>query len=118
VEECAISYWDRPAGRLESLSYHPANKLDEMDPYFDVSGVPETLRVLERQVAKIVDADDPAADQAEAELMRRDGNRILAMLPLVAKGQSIGLVELFSKTAIRWDPERLELARTMANEAA
>jgi diguanylate cyclase (GGDEF)-like protein len=118
VEECAISYWDRPAGRLESLGYHPANKLDEMDPYFDVSGFPETLRVLERQVAKIVDAEDPAADQAEAELMRRDGNRILAMLPLVAKGQSIGLVELFSKTAIRWDPERLELARTMANEAA
>ena len=46
------------------------------------------------------------------------GNRMLAMLPLVAKGQSIGLVELFSKTAVRWDDERLELARTMANEAA
>jgi diguanylate cyclase (GGDEF)-like protein len=40
------------------------------------------------------------------------------MLPLVAKGQSIGLVELFSKNAVRWDAQRLELARTMANEAA
>ena len=40
------------------------------------------------------------------------------MLPLVAKGQSIGLVELFSKSPIRWNAERLELARTMANEAA
>ena len=28
--------------------------------------------------------------------MRRDGNKVLVMLPLVAKGQSIGLVELIS----------------------
>ena len=40
------------------------------------------------------------------------------MLPLVAKGQSIGLVELFSRTPITCDAERLQLGRTMANEAA
>ena len=40
------------------------------------------------------------------------------MLPLVAKGQSIGLVELISFGPIELDVERLELARTMANEAA
>jgi diguanylate cyclase (GGDEF)-like protein len=40
------------------------------------------------------------------------------MLPLVAKGQSIGLVELVSNSAVAWNGERLQLARTMANEAA
>jgi diguanylate cyclase (GGDEF)-like protein len=40
------------------------------------------------------------------------------MLPLVAKGQSIGLVELMSFGLIDLDVEQLELARTMANEAA
>ena len=40
------------------------------------------------------------------------------MLPLVAKGQSIGLVELNSRGAMTWNAERLALARTMANEAA
>ena len=45
----------------------------------------------------IVNADDPAADPAEVELMVQDGSRVLAMLPLVAKGQSIGLVELISR---------------------
>ncbi len=50
--------------------------------------------------------------------MRAEGQRMLAMLPLVAKGQSIGLVELFSASAISWSAELLELARTMANEAA
>ena len=43
---------------------------------------------------------------------------MVAMMPLVAKGQAIGLVELFSKSVVRWDEDRLALARTMANEAA
>ena len=66
----------------------------------------------------LIDAEDPAADPAEVALMRKAGQRTLAMLPLVAKGQSIGLVELFSVSAITWSAELLELARTMANEAA
>jgi diguanylate cyclase (GGDEF)-like protein len=92
--------------------------LEEMEPYYEVAGFPETLRVLERHDTVIVDRDDPAADPAEVELMVRDGNRMLVMIPLVAKGQAIGLVELFSNEEKHWDAERLELARTMANEAA
>ncbi|HEX5148935.1 MAG TPA: sensor domain-containing diguanylate cyclase [Candidatus Limnocylindrales bacterium] len=118
VDECAISYWDRRGGRIESLGYYPPLKLEELEPYFDVSGYPLTLRVLDRQEAVLIDAEDPDADQAEVALMRDAGQRMLAMLPLVAKGQSIGLVELFSVSAISWSAELLELARTMANEAA
>jgi diguanylate cyclase (GGDEF)-like protein len=118
VDECAISYWDRASGRVESLGYHPPLRIEELEPYFLVDGFPETLRALERQEVVIVDAEDPSADPAETALLRRDGNRILVMLPLVAKGQSIGLVELFSREAVTWDDERLGLARTMVNEAA
>lgn len=118
VDECAISYWDRDAGRVESLGYHPPLGLEQMEPFFDVAGYPETLRVLEQGETVIIDAEDPAADPAEVRLLVRDGNRILVMLPLVAKGQAIGLVEMFSKTEVRWDAQRLEIARTMANEAA
>ncbi|MGZ9159549.1 MAG: GAF domain-containing protein [Candidatus Limnocylindrales bacterium] len=118
VDECAISYWDRPSGRVESLGYYPPLRIEDMEPYFEVAGFPETMRVLERGNTVIVDADDPDADPAEVALLRRDGLRMLAMLPLVAKGQAIGLVEMFSKAEVRWDAQRLELARTMANEAA
>jgi diguanylate cyclase (GGDEF)-like protein len=118
VDECAISYWDRRGGRIESLGYYPLTPVDELQPYFDLAGYPATMRVLERQEAVLIDAEDPGADPAEVALMRDDGQRMLAMLPLVAKGQSIGLVELFSINAITWDAELLELARTMANEAA
>ena len=118
VDECAISYWDRPQGRLESLGYYPPQRLEDLQPYFHVAGYPETLRVLEPQETVIIDAEDPAADPGEAILLVNAGNRMVAMLPLVAKGQSIGLVELFSKASVRWDEDHLALARTMANEAA
>jgi diguanylate cyclase (GGDEF)-like protein len=118
VDECVISYWDRAAGRVESLGYFPTHRFEEIEPFFVVAGYPETLRVLERQETVIIDAADPRADPAEVALMTRDGSRILAMLPLVAKGQSIGLVELISNAPMAWNEERLGLARTMANEAA
>ncbi len=118
VDECIISYWDRAAGRVDSLGYFPTHRLQEIEPSYDVSGFPETLRVLEKQITVIVDVNDPTADRAEVELMRSDGNAVLAMLPLVAKGQSIGLVELISNGPVTFDDERLGLARTMANEAA
>ncbi|MEO8570832.1 MAG: diguanylate cyclase [Chloroflexota bacterium] len=118
AEDCVISYWDRGAGRVESLGSFPAERLHEIAPYFDVAGYPETLRVLERQETIIIDSDDPKADAAEVMLMGQGGTRILAMMPLVVKGVSIGLIELFSNGAVTFDDERLGLARTMANEAA
>ncbi len=118
VGECVISYWDRATGRVLSLGSFPTARLGQIDPFFEVARYPETLRVLERHDTVIIDAADPGADPAELELLLRDGNQVLAMLPLVAKGQSIGLVELVSSTVVVWNEERLELARTMANEAA
>ena len=118
ADECAISYWDRPAGRVLTLGYYPPARIEELEPYFEVAGFPVTLAVLETQTTVVIDREDPAADPAETKLLERDGNRMLAMLPLVAKGQSIGLVELMSKTPILFDDDHLALARTMANEAA
>ncbi len=118
VDACDISYWDRPAGRVESLGCFPTERLDSMARFFDVSTYPRTLEVLERQSLVIIRANDPAADPAEVALMVEGGTSVLAMLPLVAKGRSIGLIELVSRGAATFDADRLALARTMANEAA
>ena len=96
----------------------PAACAPTIEPYFDVAGFPQTLRVLEEQETVLIDAEDPTADPAEVALLAHEGNRRLVMLPLVAKGQSIGLVELISRGRPTSDASRLELARTMANEAA
>jgi diguanylate cyclase (GGDEF)-like protein len=118
VDECAISYWDRPAQRVATLGYFPFLPQSELKPFFELADFPETRRVLEGQATIVIDTDDPAADAAEVALLAADGYHSVVMLPLVAKGQSIGLVELISRSAVTLDPEALALARTMANEAA
>jgi diguanylate cyclase (GGDEF)-like protein len=118
VERCGISYWERSTDRLLTWGYWPAAELEGVEPYFDLTDYPETRRVLERQVTSVIDTHDPAADRAEVALLVQAGDRMLAMLPLVAKGTSIGLVELISRSPKTFDATRLELARTMANEAA
>src|SRR4029077_14372627 len=70
VDECAISYWDRPGGRVESLGWFPPKPLEQPEPFYEVSCCSGTLRVLERQETLAIDAEDPTADQAEADLLR------------------------------------------------
>jgi diguanylate cyclase (GGDEF)-like protein len=118
VERCGISYWERATDRLLTWGYWPAAELEGVEPYFDLNDYPDTRRVLEQQVTSAIDTHDPQADRAEVALLVQSGDRMLAMLPLVAKGTSIGLVELISRSPKTFDATRLELARTMANEAA
>ena len=118
VDECAISWWDRPNDRVASIGYFPPIPASELTPYFDVAEYPLTKHVLEDQVTVLIDSAEPDADPAEVALLVEAGNRSLVMLPLVASGVSIGLVELFSKGTIDLDDERLDLARTIANEAS
>ena len=118
VDECAISSWDRANDRVESLGYFPVVKAETLVPFFEVSTYPQTKRVLEDQSVVLIDALDPAADPAEVGLLTAVGLRAVVMLPLIASGESIGLVELFSREMIQLDDDRLGLARTIANEAS
>ncbi len=102
VDECAISYWDRPSGPARVARLLPGRFDSRRWSRSSRSpATPRPSRVLERGVTVIIDADDPTADPAEVALLRRDGIRMLVMLPLVAKGQAIGLVELFSRTLVQ-----------------
>ena len=118
VDGCVISAWDIPGDRIVSLGEFPDHGLVDGHPDYLLDGYPETRRVLETQVTVIIDAEDPAADPAEVAILREEGHRMLAMIPLIAKGQSVGLVELMSSDVRPLDEGRLALARTMANEAA
>jgi diguanylate cyclase (GGDEF)-like protein len=118
VDACAISSWDPGGDRIVSLGEYPDHGLVSTHPFYLLDEYPETRRVLEAQATVIVDAEDPEADPAETVILREEGHRLLAMIPLIAKGQSVGLVELMSVEFVPFDEGRLALARTMANEAA
>ena len=118
VEEFAISWWDRANNRVNSIGYFPPIPEAELTPFFDISQYPLTKRVLEEHATIAIDVADPAADPAEVALLVAEGSRALVMLPLVASGEAIGLVELISARPIELDDDRLNLARTIANEAS
>jgi diguanylate cyclase (GGDEF)-like protein len=118
VDQCAISRWEPENQRVVTLGRVPAISPDQLERFFDIGAYPRTRDVLEQQVAVAIDVDDIDADPAERDLLARAGNRSLVMLPLIAKGESIGLIELISTSPIELDPERLSLARTIANEAS
>jgi GAF domain-containing protein len=118
VEECGISYWDREGDRVVTYGYFPPERRAVIEASYALAEYPETARVLTDSRQVVVCVDDDTADSREVDYLREIGNHVSAMLPLVAKGQAIGLVELTSPQNITFDERRLGLAQTMANEAA
>ena len=112
VDGCRISYWDRTADRLLSLGREPraAWRASIKSPALDDSMVRRVLQDQETGRIEVAGARSGAGASASNGLE-------LTLLPLVAKGRSIGLVELLAGSH-SLEGTRLELGRTMANEAA
>ena len=62
VGECIISYWDRAAGRVESLGYYPAHRIRTSSPSTRSPASPRPCACSSEQIEVIVDVDDPVAD--------------------------------------------------------
>jgi diguanylate cyclase (GGDEF)-like protein len=118
ADEAQISDWDRAGGRLRTLGCYPSELRGSIDDFYMVEGFPATRQVLLDGTIAVLDTEDPGADPAEVALLRQEGMRGLVMLPLVAKGEAIGLVELTSRGRPTADASQITIARTMAHEAA
>jgi diguanylate cyclase (GGDEF)-like protein len=118
ADEAAISYWDPERDTVLSWGYHPPQPSGVLQPEFALADFPLTRRVLEEGLTVHIDVHDGEADEHEVEHLLETGFASLAMLPLVAGGRSVGLVELMSVESVVLDPDGLDLVRAMANEAA
>lgn len=118
ADQAQISDWDRAGDRLRTLGCYPPSLRDSLDDFYGLEGFPMTRGVLVDGSIAVVDAEDPGADPAEVALLRGEGMRGLVMLPLIAKGEAIGLVELTSHGRPTSDASQITIARTMAHEAA
>jgi GAF domain-containing protein len=80
---------------LVDLTQHsPTGRIEAGHEYL-VSDFPLTQQVIESREPEVVVVSDPAADPAEAELLRRIGFESLLMLTLEANGDSWGLIEVY-----------------------
>ena len=118
ADDCALSYWDRSADRVVTLGYEPSERRAALNESYHLDDFPATRRVLVDQRPTLIDADDPAADSAEARYLASIGHRTMAMVPLVAAGRTVGLVEVTSTRKAAFDQRAVELATMLAGEAA
>ena len=117
-EDCALSYWDREGDRVVTLGFYPPEQRASLADTYALDTYPTTRRMLNNQQNVVVDVDDPHADPAETAYLRSLNQRSMLMIPLVASGTTIGLIELTSARSDTFDARRIELATMLAREAA
>jgi len=113
-----VSDLDGASGSLRTLACEPAQHAACATVLSSSDGSPAIRRAIRERTMMIVDADDAAADPIEASRLRSAGLGGVVILPLIAKGEAIGVVQLTSLERPQANPEWLTLVRTMAHEAA
>ena len=118
ADDCALSYWDQATDRVITLGYDPPERRANLSESYDLNDYPATRQVLHAQRPIIIDATDPAADPSEARYLESIGQQSMAMVPLIAAGRSVGLIEVTSARLNAFDERAVELAVMLAGEAA
>ena len=86
---------------------------------YTLSQFPMARRAIEEHESITVNASDPHADPAEVAIMRRDGDKCLLILPMVHRGESIGLIEVLDHQRERkFSRQEMRLANAVAAQAA
>ncbi|MBW8010971.1 MAG: PAS domain S-box protein [Chloroflexi bacterium] len=122
VGGCSLSIWDPERNLVESLlDYYPGHP-ETQDPAgttYDLNEFPATKQVLETRQPLTIQISDPLADKNELDLMKKEKIQTLLMLPLIARDQVVGLVELYESDEIRdFSPEEILLVQNLTNQAA
>jgi diguanylate cyclase (GGDEF)-like protein len=118
VDQSGVCYWDSSTGEVLTLGYYPPERRDPVGAAYRLADYPECQRALDDQVTVVLDAADPRLPTNERDYLASIGGSVLAVIPLIANGRSIGLVELTSHRPALLDADRLRVARSMTHMAA
>jgi diguanylate cyclase (GGDEF)-like protein len=118
VDQSGVCYWDSATGEVLTLGYYPPERRSPVGVTYRLADYPECQRALDDQVVVVLDAADPRLPSNERDYLDSIGGSVLAVIPLIANGRSIGLVELTSERPTRLDTDRLRVARSMSHMAA
>jgi GAF domain-containing protein/CheY-like chemotaxis protein len=126
IPECSVSIYD-PVENTEKVVidlYLDKNgkeqiREDEIGKVYPLKDYPNTTQVIETMQPAVMHASDPNIDSAELALMKEFDVTTTVLIPLVVKGQVVGLIELESLGEERhFTDEELTLTMTLANQAA
>jgi diguanylate cyclase (GGDEF)-like protein len=97
---------------VETLSEHDWGLTGERFSYDDY---PTTEHVISAQVLGQLIEGDPAADKAELGLLTASGFKALLIAPVVFRGETVGLVEIYRRAALPWSGLEVDHARILAH---
>ena len=118
VSDCTLSTWDRTLDRVVTFAYYPPDQGGLIEPSYDLAEFPATRRVLMEGEPCYVDIADPASDPREVSYIQAVGQKSMVILPLVVRGESIGILELTSTQSFAFSDRSIQLAQLLAREAA
>ncbi|GAB4580464.1 MAG: hypothetical protein Fur0022_32050 [Anaerolineales bacterium] len=125
IKECSISLLEPDKKHLRTLvDYLIENQQGHVDPFWTgkvvpLADFPATAQLFQTHQPLLVHASDPQADPYELVYMQTRQIKTLVVLPLIVKGQAIGILELEHGPQERhYTPDELNLAITLANQVA
>jgi EAL domain-containing protein (putative c-di-GMP-specific phosphodiesterase class I) len=100
---------------VETLTSHDGIAPGER---YNFDDYPTTEHVVEAQVLGQLVVDDPDADEAERRLLVELGFAALLMVPVIARGTTVGLLEVCRYTGRPWTSAEIDQARLLAQSLA
>lgn len=114
ADKISLSRWLPEEGLVQTL----AENGSVGEESFTLSHYPLTARVLVEREAVQVLVGDPSSNYEEIELMLSLGHRSMLMVPVVHRGESLGLVEAYSNEERAWTRAEINRARIISNQFA
>src|SRR4051794_30312527 len=115
ADKISLSRWHADMGAVETLVGSGEQVKDE---FFSVAEYPATGQVLQGQQAVQVMVGDPLSDPAEVSLLLSQSYRSLLMVPVVHRGESIGMLEAMTHAETPFTRTEINRARIIANQLA
>lgn len=85
---------------------------------YPLGDYPSTRHVLETQEAVQIRVSNSDDDVSERRLLKRRGQKSLLMLPLVARGEAIGLMEIIDEADRSFDEHDVDFCRALCDVVA
>ncbi len=122
LTSCAISRWDKTNNRLVTLfdlDISHSFEVDETGATYDLADYPSTRRVLETGQAIMIRITDPDVDPTESAFIKKMGFEAVLLMPLMARQDVIGLIELYPAPGTSpFSESALQLADSLNAQAA
>ncbi len=117
---CLISEWARDENQVTVIwELGDPTVRPLLGTVYTASERPHVMDVLLTQEPLLLDAATPDLDESALEHLERRRAQAILILPMVARGQTVGLVELERRQEQRrFSAEEVRLAQALANQAA